>query len=62
VIAHEELGILYHVTGDGPRAIRHSREAEAIYSKLFGPDYPVAVALRRKLAAYYQHYGLPPKS
>ncbi len=62
VIAHEELGILYHVTGDGPRAIRHSREAEAIYSKLFGPDYPVAVALRRNLAAYYQHYGLPPKS
>ncbi len=62
VIAHEELGTLYHVTGDGPRAIRHSREAEAIYSKLFGPDYPAAAALRRNLATYHQHYGLPPKS
>ena len=62
VIAHEELGVLYHVTGDGPEALRHSRKAEAIYSKLFGPDYPTAVALRRNLAAYHQHYGLPPKS
>jgi hypothetical protein len=62
VIAHEELGVLYHVTGDGPGAIRHSRKAEAIYSKLFGPDYPAAAALRRNLAAYHQHYGIPPKS
>ncbi len=62
IIAHEELGTLYHVTGDGPRAIRHSREAEAIYTQLFGPAYPKSVALRQNLKAYYKHYQIDPKS
>lgn len=62
VIAHEELGTLYHVTGDGPRAIRHSREAEAIYSEIFSPTFPKSVILRQNLKAYYQHYGISPKS
>lgn len=61
VIAHEILGGLYHARGDGWLAIHHSRRAEAIYSKLFGPDYGKAVALRRNLKVYYQKYFLRPE-
>ena len=61
VIAHEELGTLYHVVGEGPRAIRHTRRAEAIYSELFGPAYPKPAALHRQLQAYYQHYKIDPE-
>ncbi len=61
VIAHEVLGTLYHVRGDGWLAIHHSRRAEATYSKLFGPGYGNAVVLRRNLEAYYQHYFLRPR-
>ena len=62
IVAHEELAMLYHVTGDGPRAIHHSREAEIIYSKIFGPEHPKAAALRQNLAFYHQHYKIDPKS
>jgi tetratricopeptide (TPR) repeat protein len=61
VIAHEVLGTLYHVRGDGWLAIHHSRRAEATYSKLFGPGYGNAVVLRRNLEAYYQHYFFRPE-
>jgi len=61
VIAHEVLGTLYHVRGDGWLAIYHSRRAEATYSKLFGPGYGNAVVLRRNLEAYYQQYFLRPE-
>ncbi len=61
VIAHEVLGTLYHVRGDGWLAIHHSLRAEAIYSQLFGPGYGKAVALRRNLEVYYPHYFLRPE-
>jgi protein O-mannosyl-transferase len=61
VIAHEILGGLYHTRGDGWLAIHHSRQAEATYSKLFGPGYGKSVILRRNLEAYYRHYFLRPE-
>jgi len=61
VIAHEVLGTLYHVRGDGWLAIHHSRRAEALYSQLFGPGNVKAVALRRNLEFYYRHYFFRPE-
>lgn len=61
VIAHEVLGTLYYVKGDGWLAIHHSRQAEATYSKLFGPGYGNAVVLRRNIEVYYQQYFLRPE-
>ena len=61
VIAHEILGGLYHIRGDGWLAIHHSRQAEATYSKLFGPGYGNAVVLRRNIEVYYQQYFLRPE-
>jgi tetratricopeptide (TPR) repeat protein len=61
VIAHEVLGTLYHVRGDGWLAIHHSRQAEATYSKLFGSGYGKAVGLRRNLEVYYEQYFLRPE-
>ncbi len=61
VIAHEILGGLYHVRGDGWLAIHHSRKAEATYSKLFGSGYVKAVGLRRNLEGYYKQYFLRPE-
>jgi hypothetical protein len=61
VIAHEILGGLYHVRGDGWLAIHHSRKAEATYSKLFGSGYLKAVGLRRNLEGYYKQYFLRPE-
>jgi hypothetical protein len=61
VIAHEVLGSLYHARGDGWLAIHHSRRAEAIYSKLFGPGHVKAVVLRRNLEFYYKQYFLRPE-
>jgi len=61
VIAHETLGRLYHANGDGWLAIYHSRKAEAIYSKLFGPGHSNAVTLRQNLETYYRQYFLRPE-
>lgn len=61
VIAHEELGTLYHIIEDGPRAIRHTRRALAIYAELFGPAFPKTAALRQQLQAYAIHYQIDPK-
>ena len=61
VIAHEGLAALYHARGDGWLAIHHSRRAEAIYSRQYGPDFPKAVTLRQNLETYYQQYFLRPE-
>ena len=61
VIAHETLGRLYQARGDGWLAIYHSRKAEAIYSKLFGPNHRNAVILRQNLEGYYREHFLRPE-
>jgi hypothetical protein len=61
VIAHETLGRLFHANGDGWLAIYHSRKAEAIYSKMFGPNYRNAVILRQNLEVYYKEHFLRPE-
>ncbi|MDH5764325.1 MAG: glycosyltransferase family 39 protein, partial [Nitrospinota bacterium] len=58
VIAHEELGSIYHFRGDGWLSIYHTRKAEAIYSKLFGTEHGTAIQLRQNLEGYYKQYFL----
>lgn len=58
VVVHFELGKLYHRMGDGKNAIGHTRTAEVLLIKNYGPKFVKTIEARENLKKYYDLYSL----